>query len=126
MGSGAIPAHLRFHQHEVTFPLPKSDTSNKYDNFSGAALALAPDAAVFPGSGRLLGSADDDDKEMKNVLGASIRSYAEEEAARRKRRKVDQHDDKEMKNALEASLRSYAEEQASRRKKRKIDQHGSY
>jgi hypothetical protein len=82
MDSGAIPVHLRFHQHEVTFPLPKSD------NYSGAALALAPDAAVFPGSGRLLGSADDDDdKEMKNVLDASIRSYAKEEAARK--RKID-------------------------------------
>ena len=84
MDSGAIPAHLRFHQHEVTSPLPKSD------NYSGAALALAPAAAaVFPGSGMPLGSADDndDDKEMENVLEASIRSYAKEEAARK--RKID-------------------------------------
>jgi hypothetical protein len=83
MDSGAIPAHLRFHQHEVTSPLPKSD------NRSGVASASAPAAAtVFPGRGRLLGSADDDDdKEMKNVLEASIRSYAKEEAARK--RKID-------------------------------------
>ena len=83
MDSGAIPVHLRFHQHEVTFPLPKSD------NRSGAASALAPAAAaVFPGSGRLLGSAaaDDDDKGMKNVLEESIRSYAKEEGAARKRK----------------------------------------
>lgn len=86
MDSGAIPAHLRFHQHEVTFPLPNSYTSNEYDNRSRSGAGAAA-AAVFPGSGRLLGSADDDDKEVKHVIEASIRSYAKEEAARK--RKID-------------------------------------
>ncbi len=82
MDSGVIRDQLRFHQHEVTFPLPISYTCNKYDNHSGAALALAP-ATVFPGSGRLLGSTDDN--EMKNALDASLRSFSEEQAARKRK-----------------------------------------
>ncbi len=82
MDSDVIQAQLRFRQHEVTFPLPISYKSNKYENSSNAASALAP-AAVFPGSGRLLGSADDE--EMKSAIDASLRSFAKEQAARRRK-----------------------------------------
>ena len=79
MDSGEIQVQLRFHQHEVTFPLPTSFTSNGYGN-TGATVAPA---AVFPGVGRSLGSAHKD--EMKTAIDASLRSFAEERAARRRK-----------------------------------------
>ena len=78
MESGVIPAHLRFAQLEVTFPPPPAYSGNGYVT---AGATLPP--AAFLGSGRQLGRADDDEIEiMKKAINASLRSLAEERAAR--------------------------------------------
>mmetsp|Transcript_8362 Transcript_8362/g.16946 ORF Transcript_8362/g.16946 Transcript_8362/m.16946 type:complete len:186 (+) Transcript_8362:973-1530(+) len=82
MDRGEIRAQLRFEQHEVTFPLPAACASNGYVT-NGATVAPA---AAFQGGGRLLGSADDSDNEMKKAINASLRSLAEDRATRRRKK----------------------------------------
>mmetsp|Transcript_8141 Transcript_8141/g.12613 ORF Transcript_8141/g.12613 Transcript_8141/m.12613 type:complete len:376 (-) Transcript_8141:49-1176(-) len=82
MDRGEIRAQLRFEQHEVTFPLPAACASNGYVT-NGATVAPA---VAFQGGGRLLGSADDSDNEMKKAINASLRSLAEDRATRRRKK----------------------------------------
>jgi hypothetical protein len=111
--SGIIPAQLRFAQSEVTFPIPAGQRQRgAFGNYSSgrfgtsgvsggdvasvppaAARARAP-AVAFQGEGRQLGSSannsgvgDDDNDIMQMAINASLRSLAEERAARAEKRK---------------------------------------
>lgn len=134
MDSGIIPSQLRFARSEVSFDLPpgvvaqqqqqqqrgfRGYSGGRFGTFGigggdGKNLAAAPIAATaaFQGEGRQLGSSsisgEGGDDDMQLAMNASLRTLAEERAARSEKRKRQRGGD-EGASEEEASLKKRSE-----------------